>query len=82
MKININGITRDMTPEEVQAYNNSIVAIPYEQRVVNHIREVYSIDDELAILRQRDTKPEEFAEYNAFVERIKAEEKGGVDNGS
>lgn len=49
--------------------------IPYEQRVVNRIREVYSIDDELAILRQRDTKPEEFAEYNAFVEKIKAEER-------
>lgn len=82
MKININGVTRDMTLEEELEYNNSIVVIPYEQRVVNRIRTVYSIDDELAILRQRDTKPEEFAEYNAFVERIKAEEKGGVDNGS
>ena len=49
--------------------------IPYEQRVVSRIRERYSVDDELAILRQRDTKPEEFAEYNAFVERIKAEER-------
>ncbi len=49
--------------------------IPYEQRVVNRIREKYSVDDELAILRQRDTKPEEFAEYNAFVENIKAEER-------
>lgn len=49
--------------------------IPYEQRVVNRIREVYSIDDEIAILRQRDTKPEEFAEYNAFVEKIKEEER-------
>ena len=49
--------------------------IPYEQRVVGRIRERYSIDDELAILRQRETKPEEFAEYNAFVENIKAEER-------
>lgn len=49
--------------------------IPYEQRVVSRIREKYSVDDELAILRQRDTKPEEFAEYNAFVEKIKAEER-------
>ena len=49
--------------------------IPYEQRVVNRIREKYSIDDELAILRQRDTKPDEFAEYNAFVEKVKAEER-------
>lgn len=50
--------------------------IPYEQRVVNRIRAVYSVDDELAILRQRDSKPEEFAEYNAFVEKVKAEERG------
>ena len=49
--------------------------VPYEQRVVSRIREKYSVDDELAILRQRDTKPEEFAEYNAFVEKIKAEER-------
>lgn len=27
------------------------------------------------ILRQRDTKPEEFAEYNAFVEKVKEEER-------
>lgn len=52
-----------------------IPSIPYEQRVVNRIREVYSVDDELAILRQRDTKPEEFDKYNAFVEKIKEEER-------
>ena len=67
--------TRDMTPEEIAEAEKEKVEIPYEQRVVNRIREVYSIDDELAILRQRDTKPEEFAEYNAFVEKIKSEEK-------
>lgn len=74
MKINDNGIIREMTEEEIsEMYVPD--PIPYEQRVVNRIREVYSIDDELAILRQRDTKPEEFAEYNAFVEKIKAEER-------
>lgn len=76
MKINDNGIIREMTEEEIAEYNNFIPdPIPYEQRVVNRIREVYSIDDELAILRQRYTKPEEFAEYNAFVEQIKLEER-------
>jgi hypothetical protein len=29
----------------------------------------------LAILRQRDSKSKEFAEYNAYVENIKLEEK-------
>lgn len=53
--------------------------ISYEQRVVNRIRAVYSVDDELAILRQRDTKPDEFAEYNAFVEQIKAEERAAYE---
>ena len=75
MKINDNGIIREMTAEEIaEMYIPD--PIPYEQRVVNRIREVYSIDDELAILRQRDSKPYEFAEYNAFVEQIKAEERG------
>lgn len=39
------------------------------------IRVRYSISDELALLRQRDTKPEEFAEYNTFVEAAKVEAK-------
>lgn len=56
-----------------------IVTIPYKDRIISRIREVYSVDDELAILRQRDTKPEEFVEYNAFVEKIKAEERVSAD---
>lgn len=36
------------------------------------IRQRYSVSDEFAILRQRDSKPEEFAEYNAFAESCKA----------
>ena len=75
MRICDNGIYRDLTPEEIAEIQKDIPSIPYEQRVVDRIRTVYSVDDELAILRQRDTKPEEFAEYNAFVERIKAEER-------
>lgn len=52
-----------------------IVIVPYKERIISRIRETYSVDDELAILRQRDTKPEEFEQYNAFVEQIKAEER-------
>lgn len=76
MKICENGIYRDMTAEEIAELNSYTPdPIPYEQRVVSRIRERYSVDDELAILRQRDTKPLEFAEYNSFVEQIKAEER-------
>lgn len=74
MRIYDNGIYRDMTAEEIAEMQN-VPPIPYEQRVVNRIRAVYSVDDELAILRQRNSKPEEFAEYNAFVEKVKAEER-------
>lgn len=49
--------------------------IDYPQLVESKIRIRYSMSAELAILRQRDTKPEEFAEYNAFCELCKAEAK-------
>ena len=49
--------------------------IDYPQLVNNKIRTRYSVSAELALLRQRDTKPEEFAEYNAFCELCKAEAK-------
>lgn len=76
MKICENGKTRKMTAEEIASLQKEVPAIPYEQRVVNRIREVYSVDDELAVLRQRETKTNEFEQYNAFVEQIKAEERG------
>ena len=45
----------------------------YEQIVQQKIRARYSIDEELAIQRQRDTKPDEFQEYNNYCEQCKAE---------
>jgi hypothetical protein len=47
----------------------------YAQVVSDMIRERYSVNTELAILRQRDTKPEEFAAYNEYAEACKAEAK-------
>ena len=70
----VNGVYMDMTAEEMK----NIEPIPqpeYKERIISRIRAVYSIDDEIAILRQRDTKPEEFEAYNAFVEQIKEEER-------
>ena len=77
MRICENGIYREMTEQEIAEMKANEPVIPYEQRVVARIRERYSVDDELAILRQRDTKPDEFAAYNRFVEQIKAEEREG-----
>lgn len=39
------------------------------------IRKKYSLSEELAILRQRDTKPEEYTAYNDYAEQCKAEAK-------
>ena len=74
MKILENGVYREATEEELELYG-AMEKTPYKERVISRIREVYSVDDELAIIRQRDTKPQEFMEYNAFVESIKLEEK-------
>lgn len=56
---------------------DEVIEMSFKDRVISRIREFYSVDDEIAIIRQKDSKPEEFAEYNAFVEQIKEEERYG-----
>ena len=51
----------------------------YEYLIISKIRTKYTLNQELAILRQRDVKSEEFAEYNSFVEKCKAEAKTELD---
>lgn len=57
--------------------HNRIMARTYKQKVACLIGEKYSLEDEIAIIRQRDTKPEEFAEYNKFCEECKTLVKNG-----
>ena len=52
----------------------------YPNLVSRLIRERYSIDDEMAILRQRDTKPDEYEAYNAFCEECKARARKEIYN--
>lgn len=52
--------------------------IEYENKIISLIRKKYNVNQELAILRQRDTKPEEFAEYHEYVEQCKAQVKNGI----
>lgn len=47
----------------------------YEDMIERKIRQKYSVNQELAILRQRDKKPKEFKAYDEYVERCKAEVK-------
>ena len=74
--------------EAYDEYENILVYIPfteeelandktrrYEELVEALIREKYSLSEELSLLRQRDTKTEEFAEYNSYAEKCKIEAK-------
>lgn len=62
-----------VTSDEEQSTDE--IVISYEEKVVSLIREKYSLDEELAIQRQRDTKPEEFNEYFAYCEACKERAK-------
>lgn len=69
--------TGDKTEDKtVTVYECEFVIIGDELNVSNIvsalIRKKYSVNDELALLRQRDTKQEEFAQYNADAEAAKA----------
>ena len=52
----------------------------YPNMVSKLIRERYSIDDEMAILRQRDEKPDEYQTYFAFCEECKAKARKEIYN--
>lgn len=75
----VNGVlvARDKTAELSRIKNT----IEYPQLVEKKIRTKYSVSAELAILRQRNSKPEEFAEYNAFCELCKSESKSELNIG-
>lgn len=44
------------------------------------LRKTYTVDDEFALLRQRDSKPDEFAAYNAAAEAAKVIAHSIVNN--
>lgn len=63
----------EYTPEETASEEY----VPtYEEKVVELIRERYSIDDEIAILRQKDTKQDEYQAWYDYCEECKAQAKG------
>ena len=78
-KIYDNGIYREMTAEEIAQQlveqKRYLQSLNYGELVDSYIREKYSLSAELSILRQLDTKPEEFKEYNAYAEQCKAKAK-------
>lgn len=71
-----------MTKSEKELFErNGLLDDIYGQEVNRLIRARYSLSDELAILRQRDEKPEEFAEYTAYAEECKRRAKEMVYGG-
>jgi len=64
--------------EEVDELPVTIDEAAYKAAVERLIRERYTVADELGILRQRDAKPQEFAEYNAFAEQCKAQARAEI----
>ena len=65
-----------MTDIEIKlAKKNGVTEKVYPQLVQELIHKKYSIYDELAIQRQRDTKQDEFNAYNTYCEECKVEAK-------
>ena len=88
MKKYINGQYIDMTAEEIAAMQIAAERlekeywqnIDYNDAVNTEIRKKYTESQEFSILRQRDTKPDEYAEYYSYCEECKAyvkAKKGG-----
>ena len=61
--------------EKKIAEKNGTLSKVYGDVVNKKIRMQYTLSEELALLRQRDEKPDEFAKYNEYVEKCKAEAK-------
>ncbi len=59
-------------------YTESQLKCDYEKLIESLIRKKYSISNELAILRKRDTKVQEFNEYYAYVEEAKRVAKAKI----
>ena len=76
----INGVIVPMSEEEILEMQKEQTkgekeywqSINYAEAVNNEIRKRYSVSDEFAIIRQRDSKPEEYSAYYDCCEECKA----------
>lgn len=67
------GIVKTYLLDMVEGISYS--ALPYEELIDKLIREKYTVSQEFAIQRQRDTKYIEFKEYFDYIENIKLQVK-------
>lgn len=68
-----------LTKEQIQAELELAKQNQYESLIVSKIRQKYTINQELAILRQKEEKPEEYQEYYDYVEQCKQEAKNAIN---
>ena len=54
---------------------NQNMRISQDEMIAKVIGAKYSIDAQIAIMRQKDTKPEEYEAFYAFAEQVKADVK-------
>lgn len=79
MKKYVNGKYIEMTPEEIveaqaqfeQAEKEHWQTVDYGEAINSEIRKQYTESEEFAILRQKEEKPAEYAEYFAYCESCK-----------
>lgn len=75
MKVYENGKYREMTRAEIAeaeaAEREYWRTVDYDDAVNAEIRKRYTVSQEFAVLRQREEKPEEYAEYYAYCEECK-----------
>lgn len=82
MRVYENGKYRDMTAEEIAEMERIAANLPtmtYDEAVDIEIRKKYSASQEFAILRQKEEKPAEYAEYYAYCEECKAYVKAKME---
>lgn len=66
--------TKDQEGNDVTQYKAEYILVPSldKDTIVNElIRRKYNLSEELAILRQKDSKADEFTEYNSYAEECK-----------
>lgn len=85
MKKYVNGQYVEITAEEIaqaqeEAKKHEIPALSYDDAVDAEIRKRYTVSQEFAILRQKDEKPDEYAEYFAYCEECKVLVKKSLAN--
>jgi len=72
---NFNIQPTEATEHQGAGFNYDTVIVPnpvtYGKTIAALVREKYSQDDEIAIIRQKETKPEQYEEYFNYVENCK-----------